>query len=197
MKKSILALACLAMSLAPAMATNGTPESNPDKVKTEKVCKRGEKQCKKDKAEKCDAAGKEKCGKQAKCKGAKSLGQRPMQETVIFESLNLTPEQQAQVKALNDARNVSRREMMQNLQKIREAGDSSMTEAKNAQKEISRKYLKDLQTVLTADQYVRFLQENYVNSQNGGRQGLRHGGKAKVQKEMKGQKEMKDKAKNN
>jgi len=48
--------------------------------------------------------------------------------------------------------------------------DSSLKAAKNHGKDIDRKYLNDLKSILTADQYIQFLETNYVES---------HGGKPK------------------
>ncbi len=145
-----------------------------DKKACSEACLKDGKQCK---AQSACKDGK-KCGaKSQACKNGKGLkdghrGGRAYNDSVNFASLNLSADQQAKVKALNEARKASYKE----LQAQRKAAKA---EAKKAAEQIGQdpafdftqvetvqtKYLKDLREVLTADQYVQFLENNYVKAQ--------------------------------
>ncbi|MDE7403269.1 MAG: hypothetical protein K2M87_07650, partial [Muribaculaceae bacterium] len=126
-----------------------------------KECKSDKKECRKGAVvPSCDKNGiKGKPGKRY----AKHPENRGAYEAEILQSLNLTQEQMSQIQALNEAREVSRRELMNQARQARENGDTTFTFNANAGKEINRKYLSDLKAVLTADQFIQFLTENYVN----------------------------------
>lgn len=146
----------MAMSLMPAaaMAQSQTKTAETKSEKVDKKCPR------KDKCERGDFRGKD--GKRKHGKG----GDRVCKEQCLFESLNLTDDQKAKVKSLNEARQVSRQELFEQVRKARAMNDTSFKADKNLGQEINRKYLKDLQTILTADQYVQFLENNYLESQS-------------------------------
>lgn len=153
MKKTLMGLAVLAMSLAPSMAFAQSATSTATESQKKEICQNNQKCADKKECKKGDFKGKGKC-RPDKCR-----------EASIFETLNLTTEQQGQIKALNDARKVSCQEAMQKERENIAKGDTVKRDRKVRQ-EISRKYLSDLQTILTADQYVQFLEQNYVNSQS-------------------------------
>lgn len=160
MKKTFIGLAVLAMSLMPAAAmAQNQSKATDEKAKTEKVDNK--KHPRKDKSERGDFRGKG--GKHKP--GKKNPG--VCREQCIFEALNLTEDQKAKVKSLNEAREVSRREMFEQVKKTRAMNDSSLKAAKNHGKDIDRKYLNDLTSILTADQYIQFLETNYVESRGG------------------------------
>lgn len=163
MKKTFIGLAVLAMSLMPAAVMAQTQSKATDeKAKTEKVDNK--KHPRKDKSERGDFRSKG--GKHKPDKKNPGV----CREQCIFETLSLTEDQKAKVKSLNEAREASRREMFEQVKKTRAMNDSSLKAAKNHGKDIDRKYLNDLKSILTADQYIQFLETNYVES---------HGGKPK------------------
>lgn len=171
MKKTILGLAVLAMSIMPAVAASQT-QSSDNSVKIENSGKgnyKGDKskKGKKDiKGKKCKEGKNCKDGKQ-KCKGMKGECKKIYNDSVNFESLNLNATQKAKIKALNDARRTSARELRENARKARATGDTSFVFDGSQVELLQSKYLKDLREVLTADQYVQFLENNYVKNSVG------------------------------
>lgn len=177
MKKTIIGLAVLAMSIMPAVAATQN-QSSDNSVKIENARKgnfKGDKS-KKDKKDRKGIEGKE--GKQCKegkkckdgkqmCKGKKGECKKIYNDSVNFESLNLNDTQKAKIKALNDARRSSARELRENARKARAAGDTSFVFDGSQVEVLQSKYLKDLREVLTADQYVQFLENNYVKNSVG------------------------------
>lgn len=83
----------------------------------------------------------------------------------LFGNLNLTTEQQAQINALNEARKQSRKEFAQAAKAAKESGDTAFFK-KNNRQELQKKYLNDLQTILTPTQYVQFLENSYLQNQS-------------------------------
>lgn len=125
-------------------------------------CKKSD--CKKKEC-KNDSCSNKPCNKQSRKHEFKNGRQDVINENVIFETLNLTPEQSAKITALGEAREESRWEYMKSLRQARAEGDTAIKFDVNAAREISRKYLGDLRTILTADQYMQFLEGNYINNQ--------------------------------
>lgn len=219
MKKTLLSLALVASLLIPASAANvATAESSNTSAKTEYVKKDGKKRDKnsdqkegkkgdKDKGFKGKKGKKDgkKCEKkcdnkqcnanQSKCaataKGAKVQTKRCNPDSCVFAALNLTETQQLQVKALNEARETSRKELRSAARQARIERDSvDRTDRAVKGKELNKKYLSDLREILTADQYVQFLENNYVNTasmrdaQKPGKQG-KHGREIRQPREHK------------
>ena len=139
MKKKILALALAlgALSAMPAVAQNQNPEAP--------TCTQAECTQKKD------------CPKQ---KASKQLKGKKQQAVNPFEGLNLSAEQQAAVKQLNDKRNEARKQFRAQLKS--EKGDSVQ---RPDFKQERRDYLNQLKGILTPEQYIGYL-ENCVLNQN-------------------------------
>lgn len=170
MRKLFIGMTLLAAALLPISGVAQTKATPTEKTQTEntrggKDCKKGDKdkkqfkQCdKKSCDKKCD---KKQC-KKGDRKGPKLGKKSRNNDSTLFESLNLTDDQKSRISALNDARDASRKELRDSYRKAREAGDTTFVFDRTAQTEITSKYLKDLRVILTADQYVQFLEGNYL-----------------------------------
>ncbi len=102
------------------------------------------------------------CGKQAPC---------------LFDNLNLTDAQKAKIQALKDnqkkVKDAQKKERGERMEK-------AQAERNNARKD----YLANLKTILTPEQYVQFLENNYLAAG-------RHGGKDVKPGDRRGGKDMK------
>ena len=99
----------------------------------------------------------------------------------VFANLNLTDDQKAKLKALRE-----------NCKKQRCDSMKSKFEARKKQKcEGRAKYLGELKSILTAEQYVQFLENSYINSDQGfkmgHKKGMMHKGKGKGMRHHKGE----------
>jgi hypothetical protein len=148
MKKLVLALAVIAVAGFAPVASAQSDKTTSAKTSTE---------CSVDKDD---------C-----CKGKPSgIRRKEMKPQSPFESLNLTTEQKGKLEALNSElrskREAARKEIA--------AGDSVMHVARE---DMKREYLKGVKEILTVDQYIQFLEDHYVKSQDmnarGGKQGIR------------------------
>ena len=175
MKKTILGISFLIMAAFAGSAYAQNPENancnNPESCKKE--------QCDK----KCDKKGRKDVRRDPK----KVFAQ--MQDP--FEGLNLSDAQKEKVKDLDLAMKTSRKEMFEKAKEAKaENGDKKDGVGKrenftNINKELRSKYLTDLQKILSEDQYIKFLQNFYVNQQPQnafGREGQRFGNKIDVEK---------------
>lgn len=88
----------------------------------------------------------------------------------LFDNLNLTDAQKAKIKALRESQIKARQEKKQ--------------EARNQRDNARKNYLANLKTILTPEQYVQFLENNYLT-------GAKHGGKDMKRDGRKGGKDMK------
>lgn len=185
MRKTLLGLAVLAMTLLPSVASAQT-QSNENGTNVENVRTKDGKanKGKKDKKERGDKKGDARKGdrklakkgelKDAKCcekkcdkgmtarKGGK--GRQVYNDSVNLASLNLNESQKAKIQALDEARRVSAQEMRQQARQARMNNDTTVVFDGSEVEMIQSKYLKDLREVLTADQYVQFLENNYVKA---------------------------------
>lgn len=101
------------------------------------------------------------CGKQGPC---------------LFDNLNLTDAQKAKIQALKE----NQRKMKDAQKKERgERKEAAQAERNNARKD----YLANLKTILTPEQYVQFLENNYLAAG-------RHGGKDMKPGDRRGGKDM-------
>lgn len=136
MKKIVLALAVMAITGIAPIASAQTEKSTCSKATTE-----------------CSGE------KSACCKGKpEGMRRKDIQPRSPFEALNLTTEQKGKLEALNT-------EMRNKKDAVREdmaAADSVMHSAKE---DLKREYLKGVKEILTVDQYVQFLEDHYVKSQ--------------------------------
>lgn len=72
-----------------------------------------------------------------------------------FAGLNLTADQQTKLQALNADRQKKAKDARANAQKQR-------SEAKDARKNARKEYLAQVKSILTPEQYVQFLENNYT-----------------------------------
>lgn len=113
---------------------------------------------------KCKADGKDKKGKcckeKAQCKeGMQRKAPNP------FEGLNLTEAQQQQISAIVTPQQVLKAARSEKQDKA----DTAMTPQVRRQmvKDVRANYLNQVKAVLTPEQYVQFLENNYVNAVQG------------------------------
>lgn len=104
-----------------------------------------------------------------------------------FAALNLSDSQMVKIKEINDNYGRQNRDLFkkggadqrQNRDSIRDA-------VRNQAKELRRSKLKDIKAVLSQDQYIQFLENNYVNTPAKGpkidKKGMRPGNKSKMMK---------------
>ncbi|MBD5305634.1 MAG: hypothetical protein HDS12_05025 [Bacteroides sp.] len=172
MKKTIIGLATLAITLLPSVGFAQT-QTTKTTDKVEQVSKQGKASKKLDKRER-GVANKdvrslkkrigERNGCDSNCKAAYN-------DSVNFESLNLNDTQKEKIKSLNEARRVSVRGLKERARAQRAQNDTLAVMEGNQIELVQSKYLKDLREVLTADQYVQFLENNYVKGGNKGPKG--------------------------
>lgn len=133
MKKKIFGIALAAIIMA--MGANAQTTDN------SAVTEKAKKECvKKD------------CDKKQKCN-------RPC----VMEKLNLSDAQKAKIKEINEGYEAQKRGLYEQAVKEGEAQKDSMKIVTRARMmELKRKNLNDIKAVLTADQYIQFLEENYL-----------------------------------
>lgn len=83
---------------------------------------------------------------------------------LFFEGITLTPEQQTQVKSINDARAATAKAKKAEAKAKK---DAAKTDRKDVRKAERKDYLNSMKSVLTPDQYVVFLENVYVNAPAG------------------------------
>lgn len=108
-----------------------------------------------------------------------------------FEGIKLSDKQKDALKALDESRKADFEKKMadkraerdaKKAQKIAEKNNKKeemmkQREAAKAQREADRKeYLKKVKSILSADQYLQFLENSYVNAKEPQPQGMRHDG---------------------
>ncbi len=149
MKKTVLGLAIAAMSFT-AFGTMAQTTSNNNAVAT------------------CN--NEQVCTANTKC---------PKGECNLFEGLNLTDTQKAQLQKLHADRKASREQ----LAKARKENKMRTDSAARADRRASKKqYLEEVKAIIGPDQYVTFLENVYINGGNG----QRPGNKAAFAKENRG-----------
>lgn len=149
MKKTVLGLAIAAMSFT-AFGTMAQTTNNNNAVAT------------------CN--NEQVCTANTKC---------PKGECNLFEGLNLTETQKAQLQKLNANRKASREQ----LAKARKENKMRTDSAARADRRASKKqYLEEVKAIIGPDQYVTFLENVYINGGNG----QRPGNKAAFAKENRG-----------
>lgn len=112
--------------------------------------------------DKAKCAGKEQC---AKMKGDKE-GRR--QSVDPFAGLTLNDTQKAQLSALKDKQRAAKAEMKEKKQK---EDSAARTERRAARQQAKRQYLDEVKAIVGPDQYVIFLENFYLNADNGQRKG--------------------------
>lgn len=170
MKRNLLTLAVAAASLFAfsAAAQSVTDTENAAANCRKEACKKDAKQCK----EACKKDAKQ-CKDGKPCKDAKKCkADRQRQAPNPFEGLNLTADQQAKLKEIPTPRQVAKT--------AAQGTDKAAGQKANAKagclisKDIRANYLREIRTVLTPEQYLQFLENNYIN---GAMKGPKHDGK--------------------
>lgn len=101
-----------------------------------------------------------KCPTNGRCGKQKTGRTCPNAGVCALEGLNLTDTQKGQIEALNQATKTSRQELANKVK----SNNVAKNELKSQRKAIREQYVKDLGNILTPDQYVKFLQNYYVNN---------------------------------
>lgn len=146
MKKKILSMALAAIALFTVSASaqqTSSPLKQPRGPQTEKC----------DKAD-CKKGDKKDC-KKADCKKGDKKDGQCKQGFCPFEGLNLTEAQQAKVKAIPTPKAV--------MKAAKKTDAAKNVDRKAYAKTVRQDYLKEVKSVLTADQYTQFLENMYVN----------------------------------
>lgn len=133
MKKKILSLAIIAMSVASFGATAQTKTTTSCDTKAKGACV----------AEECGNPGKQ-CRK-APCP---------------FDGLTLTDAQKSQLQQLNTSRREARKTEARDRKADKQRGDSARMAARRVDKQ---EYLKQVKSIVGPEQYVIFLENFYVN----------------------------------
>lgn len=81
-----------------------------------------------------------------------------------FEGLNLTAEQQAQLKAIGEKMRPSKEDMKAAKEAKKEAKKENRKKMMEERKAKRSEYLAQVKKVLSADQYIKFLENSYVNN---------------------------------
>lgn len=167
MKKFVMGVVLITLSAVAVSASNSAlPQDN--KTKTE--CKKGE------------------C-KNGECKKGEKRTAKSFVESKAFEGINLTDAQKSKLEELSKANRAQRdeksvqkpdKEDKKNLSKEDLQKMQSDIKAKRA--ENKNKFLNDVKSVLTPEQYTKFLENSYKMAGNQKGKGIRQGGK-----HMKGQ----------
>ena len=151
----------LALMLAVAVATLPSVAQNADNTNT--TC---EKACKKE---------------------SKATAHRGVHRKAVnpFEGLNLSDEQKAQLKALGEKRMQQRKEQARHAAEKRHANDSLM----QVQRAADRKaYLDEVKVILGDEQYVLFLENQYIKSADNAMKAQRYAKGDKMRNDKKGEK---------
>lgn len=100
-------------------------------------------------------------------------------ECALFDGLNLTDTQKAQLQKLNADRKASREQLAKARKESKMRTDSAARADRRASK---KQYLEEVKAIIGPDQYVTFLENVYINGGNG----QRPGNKAAFAKENRG-----------
>lgn len=121
------------------------------------------------KTQKCDgpqACNSQQCGNPGDCKKA----------YCPFDGLNLTDAQKAQIKEIRAKQAEACKANCPDKQAKKDAKKAEKQARREARQQARRDFLAQVKTVLTPEQYIQFLENNFVNSK-GDRQGPRPDGK--------------------
>lgn len=119
-------------------------------IECKKECKKGKKEC--------DRKGDFK-------RGERKCGKDSARVCNPFEGLNLTADQQSKLKAIPTPKAVMKAARKDKLE--------NGTNPRDFVRTVRRDYLSEVKQVLTADQYVQFLENNYVNQAGKQKQGMK------------------------
>lgn len=114
-----------------------------------------------------------------------------------FEGLNLSEKQQSELKALRESCKAERTKLADKAkadqQKVKAEKQAEMKQMKEQRMKAKKDYLAKIKGILTADQYVQFLENSFLNQQSSSQMGKRMG---QAQPGQKGMKQGKDGQKN-
>lgn len=190
----------LALAAASIFTMSAFAQSSADNCGGGRCTQKKEMKCKDSKKQDKKKEGKKDSKKDGK-KGGKQTDRMAQQRRQLpnpFEGLNLTAQQQQAIEALPTPGKVmqaARQGAMANGQ------SAAATQASNRliAKDVRAKYLKEVRSVLSADQYVQFLENSYVSAPAGGKaqgmKGMKQGDRngrdgRKVAKDFKGERAM-------
>ncbi len=159
MKKKILGLAIVALSMVSFTTMAQTPDGVPSPEKKE--CQASGKECKGLKKD-CKGKGKDCKGKGKDCKAKQGRGQRDP-----FAGLTLTDAQKQQLSDLKARRDSMRAQKAQAARADRQRKDSVDMSQRRADRQ---QYLAEVKTILGPDQYVVYLENLVLDSPQQGRQ---------------------------
>lgn len=158
MKKTILGMAIMAIALVAPVAIAQNPNGN-NKAKVAK-----------------EMVSKTDCKAQVACQNPQGCE---------FAELNLTDAQKEQLKASKQRYRAAKKDLFnKSKETAKEERDSIRKEIAKQNRELKKAHLNEIKAILTADQYVEFLENNYLNAPND--KGQRPG---KIRKGPKSQKE--------
>lgn len=88
-----------------------------------------------------------------------------------FSSLELTADQKSKIETLNETQ---RKQIEQCRRDCKDAKDAAKAQARQKRQDVKKNYLNGLRSILTPDQYTKFLEDNFVNGNpDKGRKGLK------------------------
>lgn len=167
MKRQIITIVAVAALGFSAMAQDNCGQNCQDK---------GKKEC----AEKCEKNGKQCCkGNDKDCKKECTKAPKAM---CPFEGLNLSDKQKEQLKQLNADRRADREkkiaEKRDDMKAKKEEGNAKFEEMKAQMKAERKAELEKIKSILTPEQYVKFLENSFLNARHAEpqRMGAHHGG---------------------
>lgn len=97
------------------------------------------------------------------CKMKDCSGKQKIDRPCVMDKLNLTDAQKAKLKEINEGFQAEKRALYGKAVKEGEAKrDSMKKEIRGRMMDLKRKNLNDIKAVLTADQYIQFLEESYL-----------------------------------
>lgn len=186
-----LALAALfTMGGMTVLAQNASQDRIGDKKECcKKDCKNCEKKCNKKDVKKCDKKEGKKCNKK---KGGSDKKAGKKDQSMLFNGLNLTSQQQTAIAQIPTPAAVMK--AARDGKKDNQGEQMSKEMRKSFAKNVRLDYLKSIKGVLSADQYVQFL-ENFYTDASAMKPGKGQGHKMKGDKKKFDKKNMGDKKK--
>lgn len=180
MMKKIFSVAILALTLV-AMPVSAQKQNNSETKKSEQCCeKKDGKKCDKKDGKKCE----KKCDKKDEKKAEKKADLRSQREARMYEGMNLTDAQKQQLADLKEKGKKERREKMESQREERKKKADLSKEEREARKveaeKARREYLKEFRKIVGDDNYIIFLENQYVQQNDLKVQPMKKGNKAEM-----------------